>query len=624
MNSAQFNIVETDLSFSPTLPGKGIIGVLGPTERGPVNNPETLITSWPMFHKYFGNLTADDFTNQCKIALEGGAKLRVCRILHYTDLTTNTISAVTAGITATQSVTNTAADLKSGDSVVTTINGTPAAAVTWQGTHNATMAAIAASILATFPTLITSVEIIPSTTPGGPAKVMVMSVKAGATISSFTMVTTGAATVAVFTKTAISNIQNSSAAQILGLTPKGPGTSYNNLVATVKRPTDGISGHFDLTLTILGDAQATETYKNLYLSDNDALGTQPGLLSLVNSALVNVTLPTTLVGTTTLQRTPVFGAWGYGSGTAGGAIVTSDYVGNATYGLGLSAFDKYDDMVSITAPMLGVSDTGFSTSLTSYVENRKDLVGFIHVDNSYTTAPAIATARQATAINSSYIAFYGGGLKILSSLSGSSENVSEIGKVLSLMAKTHLNHGEHYSFAGVSRGRINGALGVVNNLGGPANRADLDMVANNQVNMVILRNNQTMLWGNFTGQTSTSALSFLSVRMLLIAMKKTLGPFLNQFLEEPNDFVTWRKMFYAIKPYLDSLKTNRAIFEYSWQGDQFANTLDDLVINNATDVGLGKYKIRLYLKDVVSLQDIYLNIITTPAGVTFDEAAQLL
>lgn len=80
---------------------RGIIGMQGPTEMGPINTP-LLIGSWSEFQRNFGGLlTTDDFPLYCRRALEAGAKLRVNRLGHYSDITdASTLEGVKATITA--------------------------------------------------------------------------------------------------------------------------------------------------------------------------------------------------------------------------------------------------------------------------------------------------------------------------------------------------------------------------------------------------------------------------------------------------------------------------------------------------------------------------------------------
>lgn len=84
---AKTNIQVVDLSVIYNTGLKGIVGVLGVTERGPVNTP-ILIGSWLQYTRIFGGLLEDDlFPLLCRRALEAGAKLKVSRIANYTDIT---------------------------------------------------------------------------------------------------------------------------------------------------------------------------------------------------------------------------------------------------------------------------------------------------------------------------------------------------------------------------------------------------------------------------------------------------------------------------------------------------------------------------------------------------------
>ena len=72
----------TDATVSVTLAKGGVNWVVVQTKWGPYYDVSKIITSWPEFKKTFGGLheTIPDVL-QCKIALEGGSKLRVSRTL---------------------------------------------------------------------------------------------------------------------------------------------------------------------------------------------------------------------------------------------------------------------------------------------------------------------------------------------------------------------------------------------------------------------------------------------------------------------------------------------------------------------------------------------------------------
>lgn len=69
-------VIDNTLS-TPSLPS-GIVFVQGITERGPVNDPINLITSWERFQALFGGyISTSDFPLHCKLMLEAGCRLRV-------------------------------------------------------------------------------------------------------------------------------------------------------------------------------------------------------------------------------------------------------------------------------------------------------------------------------------------------------------------------------------------------------------------------------------------------------------------------------------------------------------------------------------------------------------------
>ena len=164
----------------------------------------------------------------------------------------------------------------------------------------------------------------------------------------------------------------------------------------------------------------------------------------------------------------------------------------------------------------------------------------------------------------------------------------------------------------------NKSLGVVNNFGSPANESELDLLSNSQINMVINRNGLNLGWGNFTCQLADNLQKFTNVTRLIIFIEKSLRPVLENFLEEPNDTQTFKQIFRTVEPFLERLLTERALFSYTWNGDQNANSLDDLQVNDKNDVLNGKYKVDLIILPVPSLQEITINVIlSAESGVSF-------
>ena len=101
------NVTITDETFLESAGVRGAVGVLGETERGPVGQP-TLISTWTEYVRIFGGFqehTTNLFPLLCYRALQGGATLRVSRVIHYDDVAdtssaTGVVASATAGVLA--------------------------------------------------------------------------------------------------------------------------------------------------------------------------------------------------------------------------------------------------------------------------------------------------------------------------------------------------------------------------------------------------------------------------------------------------------------------------------------------------------------------------------------------
>lgn len=58
-------------------------------------------------------------------------------------------------------------------------------------------------------------------------------------------------------------------------------------------------------------------------------------------------------------------------------------------------------------------------------------------------------------------------------------------------------------------------------------------------------------------------------------------------------------------------------------GDQFANSYEDLQVNNETDVRQGKYRLVIKYKDIVPLQEVTVDIVIDAASQSIDLETQI-
>ncbi len=435
----------------------------------------------------------------------------------------------------------------------------------------------------------------------------------------YTDVSDSATTTAV--KATTTAFSNSTPTALFSLTLKYAGADYNNIRAAIEAASNGNSLYFNLRIYHINDSSLTETYQNLKAPLVAAAG--PTIANshyldavIKGSQLVDVTYNDLSGIATALLLRPANVVKTYASGSDGGTVVAVDYVGDSAGGTGFYAFNPYADAMQICAPEM--SDNDIHVGGSAYAAARTDLQYFAHLANTNTSATGYITDRDTTAIDSKYTAFFGGGVKVLDQTTGVSKSISELGDVLGICAYSDRTAHEWFSFAGINRGFIPNCLGVVNNFGTPALQDDLELLAQHQINMVVQMDGRIYLSGNFSGQLTNDAMSWNNAVRLIIYQQKSLGPALRAFLEEPGDIQTFKAIYRGVEPFLDMLVRERALFSYSWQGDQFASKLSDVTVNNLTDLGNGKYKARLFEKIIPSLNEITVDIVVTPLSVNFN------
>ena len=636
-NTNKIAFKETDNTVSPANPVSGVTGILGVAKRGPVNNTDTVFYSWAQFRKLHGGyISGNDTPLLLKRILDKGIGFRFCNVRHYTDITNpSTLTSVYATISNfTMGASNvfalpikypgadynnirvTLGNATNGDAKAFNILIEhllePELNENWENLSIQGNPTIANSNyldkLAQGSQLVNPVYFDLSAIAGIVRPTNAIKTFAGGIDNNVTInPVTGVGATATYTQTVLG--ANGDGIWI----PYGP---INNLNAVYY-----VKGAGETTLA--QEATAIAALINAQTPNN-------GFSASAAGAVVTITAPIVLGASLNgVQNTPypsgaimgTLSAWANGVTAVDGStgVTDTDFIGDVGTNSGFHAFDSVDDIMELTA--IGASQN-VDIAGTAYAAARTDLQYFIHLSNDYVTVGQLIAARASMNIDSSYAQFFCGGVMVLDPLTNRKRGVSEIADVLAIANLSAEANGPWYSFAGKKRGTITDVLGVVNNfLGNDVlhGTAQLNQLANHQINAVVNKKGTVLLKGNFTGQVALSTLSFANVRRNIIYIKKLLAPIIEQYEEEPLDFKMMEALYYDVKPLLDGLVTKRALHDYSWKGDQFATDNSHLVINNTADLDLGKYKVKLGVKDIVSLQEIEITIELTPSGVSFSD-----
>lgn len=285
--------------------------------------------------------------------------------------------------------------------------------------------------------------------------------------------------------------------------------------------------------------------------------------------------------------------------------------------------DAYQVIASHVHQHLSSSDvTTFHNAVKLMADELQEWVYYIEVPKENNTVAKIQawmkTAMSAIG-NSKFVAYFGGGIKYYNAR-GTLKDCDVLGTILGLGDASAVNYGPYRSFAGMNRGLIPDGVGpVCPNYGAPSRYDELNELANSYVNMIVVKDTRsagktTMLWHSFTSQVKQDSFRFLNIVRLVLYMKKTIRPIMESYIEEPNIWGTWKRIYLEVKPFLDNLVTDNAITDPQWIGDHDATSWDELQLNNEADCRQGKYHVQCVFKDVATMQDITIDLIIDSAS----------
>lgn len=405
-------------------------------------------------------------------------------------------------------------------------------------------------------------------------------------------------------------------AVIFTLMPKHEGEDYNNLRVIISDASNGQDEYFNITVEHLLEPGLTETYPNLTIVNNPTAENSNYLADITNGSNLVEVVYEDLSVLPALTFRPANATITYAGGDDGGALVDADIIGDSASFTGFHAFDEYEDSMQLV--VLGLRSNAVHIAGNAYATNRDDLQYWHYLPNSYSNKASLIAQRATLGFNNEFTALFAGGLKVSNPFTSLIDSIEAITDIMALASISDTQNGPFLSFSGNKRGVITNALGVVNNFGTPAKAGELNELAQRQINCTIQNGGKIKLWGGFTTMIGNNQRQFINVVRGIFYIKKSLRPTMENYLEEPNDIPTWQLMYRECKPFLDSLVTRRALYSYEWHGDQDARSLDDLQVNNRTDVGLGKYKVKLVLDFIPGIQSVEVFLIINNGTLSFE------
>jgi hypothetical protein len=172
------------------------------------------------------------------------------------------------------------------------------------------------------------------------------------------------------------------------------------------------------------------------------------------------------------------------------------------------------------------------------------------------------------------------------------------------MAKTDNESHPWFAPAGISRGSVDCARAhYVTKL------ADEDVLYEGRVNPIkTFAVDGVKIWGQKNLQKGDAMLTRISVRRLLLRMRKLISVACLGLIFEPNDATTKNSFLSLVTPIMDNLKANRGISDYRIE-------VNDTVESRERR----ELPAKIYFKPYNALEYIDLEFVVTPESVSFDD-----
>ena len=331
---------------------------------------------------------------------------------------------------------------------------------------------------------------------------------------------------------------------------------------------------------------------------------------------INVRVATSTGSLPTAQSGSFHGATG--DNVVGGATrdkYFGDINGTDTQGLtgacysdAISILGNQDEYVYniISAPGLLYEFGDHKTSLDSIIstaESRGDAIAVIDVQN-YGATVANATGTAGT-LNSSYAATY---WPWLQTQSATGKNVWIPASVVipGVYAFTDGAAAPWFAPAGLTRGGLGNVIQAERKL----TRSQRDTLYNANVNPIAtFPGSGISVFGQKTLQKKKSALDRVNVRRLLIDLKKFLGDVGKTLVFEQNTIATRNGFLATVNPYLESVVQRQGLYAYRIVMDDSNNTPDTIDRNQL--IG------QVFIQPAKTVEFVVLDFTIEPTGATF-------
>ena len=255
--------------------------------------------------------------------------------------------------------------------------------------------------------------------------------------------------------------------------------------------------------------------------------------------------------------------------------------------------------------------------IDNVVSNRKDCVVFFSPDRSdilnleeSAQISNVIAKKESIARSSSYAVMDSGWKLQYDAFANKHRWIPLNPDIAGLCASTDANNDPWWSPAGFNRGNIKNVEALAFN---PDKLARDNLYKNNINPVVTFTGEGTVLFGDKTMQSKSSAFSYINVRRLFIILEKTISQAAKYSLFEFNDIFTRAAFVALVTPYLRTVQGRRGIIDF--------RVICDATNNTPEVVDRAEFIASIFIKPNRSINYIGLNFVAVRSGISFDEVS---
>jgi hypothetical protein len=288
-------------------------------------------------------------------------------------------------------------------------------------------------------------------------------------------------------------------------------------------------------------------------------------------------------------------------------LSTSAKSGSVAYQRALDAIsnqDEYDINLVVMPGVIQTLHTSVAQAGIDLCEARTDC--FYIMDSVAQDGTIDGAVEVADGLDTNYAATYYPWIKTIDLNTNKMVAVPPSVLMPAVFAANDNTAAEWFAPAGLNRGGITGAIGVVNRL----THSDRDTLYEGKVNPIAQFPGQGIVaFGQKTLQSRPSALDRINVRRLLITVKKYIASTSRYLVFEQNTAETRNKFLNTVNPYLEGIQQRQGLYAFRVVMDDSNNTPD--VIDRNILQGA------IFLQPTKTAEFIQIDFNILPTGATF-------